>query len=118
MRATSRTVTCFSDRCGNSLKPVSGSLRVAIAFSRAARVSATLFWITPRDKRFVRAAGRLDLLKQGPGRAAEFVGQRLDAAGAGGRIGDFGEIGFFLENELRVARDAARERVRQSERIG
>ena len=30
-------------------------------------------------------------------------------AGAGGRIGDLGEIGFLQQHELRVARDAARE---------
>ena len=61
------------------------------------------------------AAGGLDLLEQRPGRLRELARQRLDAAGAGGRIGDAIEIGLFQQDELHVARDAAREAVGQAD---
>ena len=69
--ATSRTATGVSARSGNSLVPVSASLRRAIAASRSARTAATLRWIRPRFERRRRAAGRFDLLEQRPGGAAE-----------------------------------------------
>ena len=62
------------------------------------------------------AAGLLDFLKQRPRRFAELLRQALDAAGAGRRIGHFGEVGFFQQHQLRVARHAPRERIGQSER--
>ena len=57
-------------------------------------------------------ARRLDLAEQRPRRLAKLVRQILDRAGAGGRIGDVGEMGFLNENELGVAGDAPRETLR------
>ena len=44
-----------------------------------------------------------------PGRFAQRVGQRLDAAGAGGRIGDEVDMALVGQDQLRVAGDAAGE---------
>ena len=51
-----------------------------------------------------------------PGRSAQRIGQRFDGAGARGRIGDAMDIGLLDQDGLRVAGDAARERVGQPER--
>ena len=69
----------------------------------------------PALQRRRRAAGRLDLLEQRPGGAAELFRQVLDAAGARGRVGDLGDVGFLQQQELGVARDAAREAVGQAD---
>ncbi len=61
-----------------------------------------------------RAAGPFDVLKQRPGRAAEFFGQIFDAARARALIGHFGEVGFLKQQQLRVARDPPRETVGQT----
>ncbi len=61
------------------------------------------------------AAGLVDLLEQGPGGRAEFVGQSLDGAGARGGIGDAMEVRLLDENGLGVAGDAAGEGVGQTE---
>ena len=62
------------------------------------------------------AAGLLDLLEQRPGGFAQLLRQRFDAAGAGRGIGHLGEVGFFEQHQLGVARGAARERIGQSQR--
>ena len=62
------------------------------------------------------AAGLLDLLEQRPRRFAKLLRQGLDAAGAGRGIGHLGEVGFFQQHQLRVARGAPRERIGQSQR--
>ena len=41
--------------------------------------------------------------------------QRLEGAGAGGRVGDEAEIGFAQENELAVAGETPRQTVRKPE---
>ena len=51
-------------------------------------------------------------------RSQKTLGQRFEAAGAAGRIVDDMEIGFVLQHELRVAREAAGEGVRRAERLG
>ena len=60
-------------------------------------------------------AGLLDLLKLRPCRRAELRRQILDPAGAGRRVGDLGEVRLLQQHELGVARDAAREAVRQAD---
>ena len=70
----------------------------------------------PAGEALQDAAFRFDRLELRPGRLAQRVGQRLDAAGAGGRIGDEVELAFAGHDELRVAGDAAGERVRQAMR--
>ena len=67
-------------------------------------------------ERCEHAAGLLDLLEQRPCRFAKLLRQRFDAAGAGGGIGHLGEVGFFQQHQLGVARGAARERIGQSQR--
>ena len=62
------------------------------------------------------AAGLFDLLEQRPRGFAKLPGQRFDAAGAGGGIGHLGEVGFFQQHQLRVARGAPGERIGQSQR--
>ena len=62
------------------------------------------------------AAGSFDLLEQRPGFLGHLRRQRLDAATAGGRIGDAVEVRLFQQDELQVARDAARETVGQAAR--
>ena len=62
------------------------------------------------------AAFLLDLPELVPGRFAERVGQRLDAARAGCGIGDEIDMAFGGHDELRVAGNAAREAVRQAMR--
>ena len=69
-------------------------------------------------KRGSDAACRFDLLEQRPGRSAKLVGQIFDRAGAGRRVGDLGEMRLFEQNELGVARDAARKAIGQAERGG
>ena len=64
------------------------------------------------------AAGLLDLVERRPRRGAELVRHGFQRAGAGGRIGDAGEVRFFQQHQLGVARDAAGERVGQTERRG
>ena len=92
------------------------SLRRATFAARAARVSRDLLLQQALLDGSGRAAGRLDLLEQLPRRLRDLSCQRLDAAGAGGRIGDAIEIGLFQQDELHVARDAAREAVGQADR--
>ncbi len=62
------------------------------------------------------AARLLDLLERPPGGVAELRGQILDAAGAGGGIGHFGEVRFFEQHQLGIAGDPPRECIRQAER--
>ena len=62
------------------------------------------------------ATGLFDLLKQRPSRFAKLPRQRLDAAGAGRGIGHLVEVGFLQKHQLRVARDAPRESIGQSQR--
>ena len=64
----------------------------------------------------VQPALALDLLEQAPGDIAQRIGERFDGAGARGGIGDAMNIGLFDQDRLRVAGDAARERVGQPER--
>ncbi len=64
------------------------------------------------------AAGLLDLLEQRPGRAAELLGQILDARRSRRPDRHLGEVRFLEQHELRVARDPAREPVGQAERQG
>ena len=47
-------------------------------------------------------AGGFDLLEQAPGCFRDPVGQRLDPAGAGGRIGDSEQVGLLEQNQLHV----------------
>ena len=60
------------------------------------------------------AARRFNLLKELPGRAAKLTGQIFNRTGTRGRIGDLGEVRFLKEDELGVARDAARKWVGQT----
>src|SRR5262249_30343068 len=62
------------------------------------------------------ATSSLELLEQRPGAAAEFADELLAPAGAGGWIKHLGEVTFLGQNELRIAGDAARERVSKSAR--
>ena len=64
------------------------------------------------------AAGLLDLAEGRPRRGAERVCHGFQRAGAGGRIADAGEVRFFQEHKLGIARDAAGERVGQTQRRG
>ena len=64
------------------------------------------------------AAGLFDFLEQRPCRLAKSLRQAFDAAGARGGIGRLRQIGFFQQNKLRIAGDAPRKRIRQSERQG
>ena len=59
-----------------------------------------------------------DLLKQDPGRLAEAVGQRLEPAGAGGRIFDLGEMRLVEEHTLHVAGEPPRAGIWQSDGQG
>ena len=68
----------------------------------------------PAFERRRRAAGLLDLLEQRPRGAAKFFGQILDAAGARGRVGDLGDVGFLEQQQLRIACDPPREAVGQT----
>ena len=83
--------------------------------SRTARVAATLLLDQVLFERRKDAAGLLDLLEQRPCGFAELPRQRFDAAGAGCGIADLGEVGFFQQHQLRVARGAAGERIGQSQ---
>ena len=47
---------------------------------------------------------------------AELFGQILDAAGAGGGVGDPRKVRFLEQDELGVARDSSRETLGQAER--
>ena len=98
--------------------PVSASLRRATAFSRSARTAATFAWTRPCDERAIDAARLLDLLEQRPCRVAERASEAFEPAGAGGRVGDLGEVRFLEKDELGVARDAPRKCVRQADRSG
>lgn len=91
-RAAFSTFTGVSFRNANSLVPVRGSLRVAIAFWRAWRVCATLACMKPFLERRSDAAGFLDLLEQRPCLGTELIGERFDPAGAGSRIGTFARL--------------------------
>ena len=62
------------------------------------------------------AAGFVDLLEPLPRSVAKRLRQRLDGAGARRRIGDLGEMRFLEQHQLRVARHAPGESVRQAER--
>ena len=70
----------------------------------------------PGLERLGGAALALDLLKQAPGHFAQRIGQRFDGAGARGGIGDAMDIGLLDQNGLRVAGDAAGERIGQPKR--
>ena len=110
-----RTCTALSWILGNSLVPVSASLRRAMFFSRSARTAATLFWISPCSSA-AGAAGLLDLLEQRPRGCRKAARSDLDAAGARGGIGTLARFDLLQQNELRVARDAACECIGQAER--
>ena len=84
--------------------------------SRAARVGSDLALDDVLLQCRKQSAGLFGLLEQRPCGVAEFAGQRLDAAGAGGGIADLGEIGFFQQHKLGVARNAAREGIGQPQR--
>ncbi len=68
------------------------------------------------------AAHRLDFLDDAPGLVGHVLGQLFHHVGTGPRIDDVGDVGFFLDDQLRVAGDAGRELGRQGngfvERIG
>ena len=64
------------------------------------------------------AALLLDLAEGRPRRGAERVCHGFQRAGAGGGIADAGEVRFFQEHKLGIARDAAGERVGQTQRRG
>ena len=87
--ATSSTRAAFSCRLGNSLVPVSASLRRATAASRARRASRRhCSGSGPVRARPQAPPAALDLLEQRPCGMRKLAGQILDAAGAGGGIGD------------------------------
>ena len=62
------------------------------------------------------AAARFEVLENLPGLFGDVVGQLFDVPRAAGRIGDAAEVAFFLADDLNVAGNAARERVRLAER--
>ena len=61
------------------------------------------------------AAGLLDLPEQVPCSGAQLSRQRFEAAGARGRVGDLGEVGFLQQDELGVAGDPPGGAVRQDD---
>src|ERR1019366_5448496 len=65
-------------------------------------------------ERLGQPAFRLDGLELAPAALAKTLGQRFEAAGAAGGIVDDMEVGFVLQDELRVAREAAGEGVRRA----
>ena len=94
------------------------SLRRATACSRFAAPLQPCSWMRPRSSAAATPPAASISWNSGPGGAAELVGEVLDAAGAGRRIAHLGEVRFLQQDELRVAREPAREAVGQSERGG
>jgi hypothetical protein len=101
---------------GNSLVPVNASLRRATFFIAFGSRRRDGLLDQARFERRDRTARALDLLELRPPRHAKLLRQILDPARAGRGVRDLREIRFFQQNELRVARDAPRECVGQSER--
>ena len=107
--------TGASARSGNSLVPVSASLRRATAASRSARTAATLLL----DQAGLERGRRRRRPARSPGTAPRPRGKAVAvrssiAAGAGGRIGHLREVRFLEQQKLGVAR----ERGAQSGRAG
>ena len=95
----------------------SGALAVRDRPRRACRAPSTIRdWMLAGDEAVQDAAFRFDRLELLPRRFAKRIGQRLDAAGAGGRVGDEIDMAFAGQDELRVAGDAAGKGVRQAVR--
>ena len=110
------TATSASCRFGNSLAPVSTSLPFRDIGLAPARVAATLRWIRPCSSAANTPPAFSISWNSDHAASQSCLRQRLDAAGAGGGIGHLGEVGFFQQHQLRVARDASRERIGQSQR--
>ena len=63
------------------------------------------------------AAHRLDFLDDRPRRVGHVLGQLLHHVAAGPGVDHVGDVGLFLDDELRVARDARAELGRQRDRL-
>ena len=114
--AAGKTSAVVSARSGWALTPVSGVCRCG----DVARELGRRLGDARAGNRRARNAAATPPAPPAPGRAAQRLlaqrcGQRLEHAGAGGRIGDEAEMGFLQQDELRVAREPPRERVGQAE---
>ncbi len=97
-----------------------GDLSRATSRLRAAALSRDLRLKRAGRERSRQAAAPFDLLEGGPSPVAQRACQRLESAGAGGRIGDKSEMGFAQEDELAIAGETPREAIGKSdgERVG
>ena len=55
---------------------------------------------------FGHATHGFDFFDDGPGFICHFLGERLHHVTASPRVDDVGDVGFFLDDELRIAGDA------------
>ena len=104
--------------------PHDGSLRrrhiagaiIHVAKIRDAAHGAATLCINPSLQRVQHAARRFDGLEFFPGQGAKILRQILKGAATGGRIRDVRKVGFGLQNQRNIARQAPRIAARKPSR--